>query len=265
MYSVEELQDQPKWNNFSSYDYASKISMQNILHSKAPSFDTAKNIGCIVDVTKKYKENRYVSSIVNCLPNAAILKSKDDLSVLAANQNYEELSKKWPIEIINEIISLEESVLEEDAPIRNMPTSAFLGNDGKIIRLSVSITLIKDGNKKLLGILTCCDDTSNQIPHNKLLSLYRKFYDDPKISTKLFVEHIGLDKHLNSKKDILTNRELDCLIMLAKGQTAKETARELDISPRTVETHLENIKIKFNARNKTEMLAIFLSCFSAML
>ena len=262
MYSLAELHSQPQWVNSTSYDYAMERSLKSTLYKKTSCFDTAKNIEEIVDVTQKYKEHRYLLSIVNSLPNAAILKSNQDLSILSENKSYKEISKNWPAQTILEIIALEQSVLEDESPIHNMPMTEFIGENGKINRLSVTITLIKDGKNKLLGILTCCNETSDKISHDKLFSMYHEFYDDAKIATKMFICHIGLNKYLITEKEILTNRELDCLIMLSKGKTAKETARELNISPRTVETHLENIKIKFDARNKTEMLAIFLSCFN---
>ncbi len=44
----------------------------------------------------------------------------------------------------------------------------------------------------------------------------------------------------------LTNRELDCINYLSRGKTAEEIAIILNISRRTVETHINNIKNKMN-------------------
>lgn len=54
----------------------------------------------------------------------------------------------------------------------------------------------------------------------------------------------------------LTNRELDIIECLLNGQTAKQTARKLSISSRTVERHLENIKDKLRCRTKLEIVNI---------
>jgi DNA-binding CsgD family transcriptional regulator len=46
----------------------------------------------------------------------------------------------------------------------------------------------------------------------------------------------------------LTSREIDCYLLLAEGYRSKEIAKELCISYRTVEKHIENIKIKLHCQ-----------------
>lgn len=52
----------------------------------------------------------------------------------------------------------------------------------------------------------------------------------------------------------LTAREKECLYYLVSGKSAKQTAALLNVSPRTVEFHLENIKQKAGCRTKLELL-----------
>ena len=52
----------------------------------------------------------------------------------------------------------------------------------------------------------------------------------------------------------LTEREIEVLRLLAAGLTNKHIARQLDISPRTVESHRANIKSKLGASSFAEML-----------
>ncbi|MCF6766669.1 helix-turn-helix transcriptional regulator [Thiotrichales bacterium 19S3-7] len=52
----------------------------------------------------------------------------------------------------------------------------------------------------------------------------------------------------------LTSRELDCLYELAKGLMIKEIAKNLSISPRTVETHLNHIKNKLTLTSKSDLI-----------
>lgn len=53
----------------------------------------------------------------------------------------------------------------------------------------------------------------------------------------------------------LTPRERTVLEHIACVLTAKEVARELGIAPRTVERHIENVRHKMRARNKSHMIA----------
>lgn len=52
----------------------------------------------------------------------------------------------------------------------------------------------------------------------------------------------------------LTEREHQILELVAIGLSAKEVAQNIDIAPRTVERHIENIRLKMRARNRTHMV-----------
>lgn len=57
----------------------------------------------------------------------------------------------------------------------------------------------------------------------------------------------------------LTLRERQLLRLIALGHSAKEAARECCIAARTVETHLDTMRLKLRARNRTHMVAIALA------
>jgi two-component system invasion response regulator UvrY len=66
-------------------------------------------------------------------------------------------------------------------------------------------------------------------------------------------------QQLNGEKnpvDVLSDREFEVFMSLAKGQTTNEIADILSLSPRTVGTHLYNIKQKLNANNSAEIALI---------
>jgi DNA-binding CsgD family transcriptional regulator len=54
----------------------------------------------------------------------------------------------------------------------------------------------------------------------------------------------------------LTYAELKTLKAYGRGLTAAQIAAETGQGLRTVQTHLLNIRIKFNARNRIEMVVI---------
>lgn len=54
----------------------------------------------------------------------------------------------------------------------------------------------------------------------------------------------------------LTSRELQLLMLVALGYSAKEVANRCGIAFRTVETHLDTMRLKLRARNRTHMVAI---------
>jgi DNA-binding CsgD family transcriptional regulator len=54
---------------------------------------------------------------------------------------------------------------------------------------------------------------------------------------------------------IMSKREMECLSLLSKGKRAKEIASFFSLSPRTVESYLNNVKIKSEA-NINELIDI---------
>jgi DNA-binding NarL/FixJ family response regulator len=52
----------------------------------------------------------------------------------------------------------------------------------------------------------------------------------------------------------ISDRELEILRRLAAGQANKEIAKELDVSPNTVKTHVANLFVKLEARRRTEAI-----------
>lgn len=52
----------------------------------------------------------------------------------------------------------------------------------------------------------------------------------------------------------LTHREHEVLELIARGLSAKEVALRLQITARTVETHIDKLRLKTQARNRTHMV-----------
>ena len=48
----------------------------------------------------------------------------------------------------------------------------------------------------------------------------------------------------------LTPREIEVLSLIAAGQTAKEAARQLDISPKTADNHIQSLYSKIGVKTR---------------
>lgn len=60
----------------------------------------------------------------------------------------------------------------------------------------------------------------------------------------------------------LTNKEDIISTYLLRGKTAKEIALLMSLSPRTVEHHIERIKIKFNVRTRSQLIDLLHQVFT---
>jgi len=60
---------------------------------------------------------------------------------------------------------------------------------------------------------------------------------------------------MNKRRYNLTDRELEVARWILLGFTAKQISRGLSISPRTVEQHITNVKMKLGVNNRSNMAA----------
>jgi DNA-binding NarL/FixJ family response regulator len=52
----------------------------------------------------------------------------------------------------------------------------------------------------------------------------------------------------------LSDRELEVFELIGKGMTTREVADSLNLSPKTVETYRENLKLKLNLENANQLV-----------
>lgn len=93
-------------------------------------------------------------------------------------------------------------------------------------------------------------------PTEKLLMAVRKvaaggIYVSPSVMEKM-VGRLGQPVE-EAPESVLSNRELQVLIRLARGMTTKEAAHSLSLSPSTVETYRSRILEKLDLRNNSDM------------
>lgn len=160
---------------------------------------------------------------------------------------------------VETVESLEKKVIANKAPCKGILSKPFLNIKGKVVQLSITLCpLLNHDKTKVEALIFYGQDVTHKIPHNDLRMIYENLYDN-KIGLSKFLEHIGFADYISG--NAITKREYDILHLFSYGKTAKEIALDLNISYRTVEIHLKNIKIKVNARNKIEVMRKFLLCY----
>jgi DNA-binding NarL/FixJ family response regulator len=64
----------------------------------------------------------------------------------------------------------------------------------------------------------------------------------------------GMDG-ITETKVLLTPREREVVALIADGLSAKDIGRQMNLSPRTVERHIETSRCKLRAQNKAQLVA----------
>ena len=112
------------------------------------------------------------------------------------------------------------------------------------------------------GLIKTADENRLMVPSSEPESI---------ISPKLENEIMNLIKPkyfylTHNGHDVkITHTEMRCLLLAAEGATAKQTAFELgNVSPRTIETHLTNLRNKFSVGFSTELIPILKSNYKKL-
>ena len=118
---------------------------------------------------------------------------------------------------------------------------AYLKDRGaKLFSRADTINLRLNDNKPVLPLPHCSDNVDN---------LIKQFYQ----KTRVYKYYLEQSNSLSVK---LTDREIDCLFHLQNNRNANETAKIMNLSRRTVESYLDNIRLKLNCTNKSELFRL---------
>lgn len=98
-------------------------------------------------------------------------------------------------------------------------------------------------------------DTSPEELVQAIQSIYRgEAFFSPRVSRILLQSFQAAPPAADPPKHTLSQRELQVLESIAKGQTSKEIAQALNLSVRTVETYRVRVKRKLGVRNTAELI-----------
>ena len=128
-------------------------------------------------------------------------------------------------------------------------------NTAKILVLSAhedSVHPKRVLNAGAMGYLTKRSAAEELIKAIRTVATGKK-YLEASVAQQMAIQQLSGDQN---PVDVLSPREFEVFMALAKGKTTNEIAETLFLSPRTVGTHLYNIKQKLNANNSAEIALI---------
>lgn len=185
-----------------------------------------------------------------------LLEKQDKIKVTAEVNNIGELpnvlkNNTYDVIFIN-LVNKPVEILEEISLfIKNRPELSFILLTGKVVNHSI-FDCIEHGVHGILNIDSKADEM-----HSAVLSVAagESFIELPlsRMKSKI-IQHIHNEhaEHLNRTE--LTEREYEVLKLFAEGLTYKEIGNQLFISPRTVETHKNNILNKLELNSLADMI-----------
>jgi DNA-binding CsgD family transcriptional regulator len=142
----------------------------------------------------------------------------------------------------------DEQVMKERVVLHTIGSASCAKEEWKIV-LGRKIPILNGAGKKSVGLkFSAIDITSFLIQMNYML---HGFLAEPHTLWIPGSHVLNTIAPLNTQ---LTKRQLECLLLLIKGKTAKQIAKQLNLSPRTVEDHCEQLKARLDCHSKSELI-----------
>ena len=182
-----------------------------------------------------------------------LLESAADIKVIAEAENGETAIKAYvehkPNVVVMDItmpgmggLEAIERILAKDSSARILVLSAH----------EDSVHPNRVLNAGAMGYLTKRSAAEELIKAIRMVACGKK-YIEASVAQQMAIQQLSGNQ---SPVDVLSEREFEVFMSLAKGKTTNEIAENLFLSPRTVGTHLYNIKQKLNAQNSAEIALI---------
>ena len=182
-----------------------------------------------------------------------LLETSDDIKIIAEAENGEEAIKLYmehkPNVVVMDITMPGMGGMEAIERILAKEPSA------KILVLSAhedSVHPKRVLNAGAMGYVTKRSAAEELIKAIRAVSSGKK-YIEASVAQQMAIQQLSGNQN---PVDVLSEREFEVFMSLAKGKTTNEIAETLFLSPRTVGTHLYNIKQKLNANNSAEIALI---------
>lgn len=116
-----------------------------------------------------------------------------------------------------------------------------------------------DANNRIIGLFGC----SIVLNQDNLFAIAQSMSEMIQLglltSPKALTDATSILPGKQTQGIYLTKRESECLNLLARGKNTKMIANMLELSPRTVEYYIENAKVKFNVRYRSELIEKYIS------
>lgn len=95
-----------------------------------------------------------------------------------------------------------------------------------------------------------CFSFHAELENKNFIKVHEKTPNKEVAGQRVYLESLGSEIYL-------TPREVTVSVLLCQGLKCKQIAKQLNISDRTVEFYIRNLKLKFNCRFKIELINIF--------
>ncbi|MCL5261427.1 MAG: helix-turn-helix transcriptional regulator [Gammaproteobacteria bacterium] len=250
-----------------NFEHLLSRSMFSLLrHTSLATKNAVLHEGMVDFQQISFNSNTLLDEIIKLLPGDVYWENRD-LKYLGCNDYCAEvIGLDSPRDIINKDDAFVKKLMGKNYPkegygLWQKTSRAVMQNNKALINMK-DFTLNHMGTGEALLLRTSkvpIVDSSGEVVGIVGMSYGQNV---PEHIQQVLKADIALQKIIDADahKNILTtlsSREFECVEYRAKGKPVKQIAQELNLSPRTVETHLNNAKLKTNSATSGQLTNLY--------
>jgi hypothetical protein len=220
----------------------------NVAYDLVHSFPEAAHL-------KDVKTKRYICTNQNNLRIYGLNDPKKIIG-LTVHDLDEFMLPYWGNGFADKISDLDAEVVKRGVVVTDK-NRVFLDKFGLVHVQDMTKAPISSNLNKVTAILTMSFDSTEKLSKFFIFNTYKEIYEKKREANFFFMKHLKIDIYF---KVILSEKEIICLLYMLENKSYKYISLKMNISQKTVESHISNISNKTQKMDLARILEFLRIC-----
>lgn len=178
------------------------------------------------------------------------LNKPDEIIGLTVHDLDQFMKPYWGKEFAGQVGGLDDKVVNKNITV-SVYNRTLVDKFGLLHIQNMTKTPILNNTNRVSGILTISSDITDNINLFYIFSKYRKIYKKKRDACIYFMKYLKIDSFFC---DVLSEKEFVCMLHMIESNTYKGISNKMNVSRKTVETHIRHIICKLRSKTLNEIL-----------
>ena len=156
----------------------------------------------------------------------------------------------WGEGFANQIGDFDTIVIKRQSTLTD-ENRIFLDKYGLLHIQNMTKVPILNSENKVSAILTTSFDITKRINRFVIFNKYKNLYRKKRQACDYLMKHMNINMFFN---EVLSEKEIICLLHMTENSSHKYVAKKMNVSTKTIESHVNNIINKLKLKTVSELL-----------